>query len=220
MGEPDEIIDEKILTSIKNEIFGQQDIPGTDNFFDAVIDIKKTGNNNIMGSDFITPHKHESRRELDPFVNPNPIQFIKVLPGIFFEFRFNLSNSVIYPKWTSELKLKLFKTILLTLGIGAKTNVGYGQFAPQIKAAGGNATSSVQHLQLNQGKVASAIKVGDVLDAEIVNLSGGITIDLHIKDISFKPRLVGVSSTGFKLKQIIKVKVDQIGKQMKFSPVV
>jgi CRISPR-associated protein Cmr6 len=32
--------------------------------------------------------------------------------------------------FTSAIKKELFKQILLDLGIGAKTNVGYGQFEP------------------------------------------------------------------------------------------
>ena len=39
----------------------------------------------------------------------------------------NISN-VIDDRIEKKNKLKLFQKILLTTGIGAKTNVGYGQF--------------------------------------------------------------------------------------------
>ncbi len=116
------------LDDLKSEIFGGADGSGTDIFFDAVADLPKTGNRKILGNDFITPHLNRAHPELSPFTNPIPIQFIKVLAGIAFEFRFRLSDSKNRPEWTSAAKEKLFRTILLTLGIGAKTNVGYGQF--------------------------------------------------------------------------------------------
>lgn len=112
------ITDSKSLNEIKQDIFGDEDKPGIDVFFDAVINIDKTGAKPFLANDFITPHEN-------PLKNPNPIQFLKVLPGICFEFRFKLSDK---SSWNSDLKIKLFNKILSILGIGAKTNVGYGQF--------------------------------------------------------------------------------------------
>lgn len=60
--------------------------------------------------------------------NPVPIKFLKVAPGVQYQFNFKLFDSVVYPDITAEKKLQLFKEILLTIGVGAKTNVGYGQF--------------------------------------------------------------------------------------------
>jgi CRISPR-associated protein Cmr6 len=114
--------------ALMQEIFGTQDQPGNDVFFDAVIDIKKSGSKKIVSTDFITPHKHNGtprRPELDQFSNPTPLMFLKVMPEIYFEFRFNLTNSSIIG---ARLKVEFFKAIITTLGIGAKTNVGYGQF--------------------------------------------------------------------------------------------
>jgi len=51
--------------------------------------------------------------------------FLKVLPNVPFQFRFKLSNK----GWKADVKQAIFKTILLTIGAGAKTNVGYGQFS-------------------------------------------------------------------------------------------
>ncbi len=103
-----------------------------DIFFDAV-PVAITGDNigtsrQLFGSDYITPHKNKDNRvELDPFSNPTPLKFLKILPKVKFEFRFKLENSIVFPSITAKAKLILFSEILRTLGIGAKTNVGYGQ---------------------------------------------------------------------------------------------
>lgn len=92
-----------------------------DIFFEAVI----TGGgkaNRIFGEDYITPHKSE-------FSNPIPIKFLKIIPNVSFKFTFRLNDSDIGGiKITAKDKKELFKQIILDLGAGAKTNVGYGQF--------------------------------------------------------------------------------------------
>ncbi|MCX6266919.1 MAG: type III-B CRISPR module RAMP protein Cmr6 [Bacteroidetes bacterium] len=135
-------IDENQLTDLKNEIFGDHEGGGADTFFDAVPDFEKTGNKPILGSDFITPHINHDNPELSPFTNPTPIQLIKILPGVAFEFRFKLDDSKKVPTWTAGFKENLFKTILLTIGIGAKTNVGYGRFTENYSGTGETISSS------------------------------------------------------------------------------
>ena len=99
-----------------------------DIFYDAYI-TKPGQAGRIFGNDYITPHKHSTQPELDPFTNPTPIQFLKILPGVTFCFQFKLTDSMIDGETiTVENKKLLLKQILLALGIGAKTNVGYGQF--------------------------------------------------------------------------------------------
>jgi len=111
--------DEKIdVKSLEIEIFGQNNgdsstTPGKDIFFDAEI-IKGS---RILGDDYITPHNN-------PLKNPTPLHFIKVLPNVTFLFQFELQDGLI----SKEKKIKLFKEILADLGLGAKTNVGYGKF--------------------------------------------------------------------------------------------
>ena len=95
-----------------------------DIFFDAFPLKSKNDNGKFLANDYITPHKHPKNPKLDPFTSPNPIQFLKVLPQVTFKFSFRLTDEAINKK----IKLELFKQILLDLGIGAKTNVGYGQF--------------------------------------------------------------------------------------------
>lgn len=93
-----------------------------DIFYDAYI-LKPvlTGStkNKFLGSDYITPHK-------DPLKNPIPLPFLKILPEVTIQFNFDLKTGYYL---TAKGKKELFKRILLDFGIGAKTNVGYGQFS-------------------------------------------------------------------------------------------
>lgn len=92
-----------------------------DVFMDALIVKSENERSWIMGDDFITPHKH-------PLKNPVPLQFLKVLPKVTFCFCFHLYPSVIGNVIiTKEQKETIFKKILEDIGVGAKTNVGYGQ---------------------------------------------------------------------------------------------
>ncbi|MGL4607984.1 MAG: type III-B CRISPR module RAMP protein Cmr6 [Eubacteriaceae bacterium] len=112
--------------SIFGEIQGERYITSPkkrDIFFDAVIKSDQIPNNRIMGLDNITPHRQDL--ELLELAEPNPLTLVKVRPGIVFQFRFLLIES---GGINIEQKLRLFKSILKDLGIGAKTNVGYGQF--------------------------------------------------------------------------------------------
>lgn len=85
----------------------------------------------FMGIDYITPHyrDHEKSYEENMLLNPIPLPFLKVLPNIAFQFNFDLKDSKVYPALEAAKKELLFKKILLTIGVGAKTNVGYGQFS-------------------------------------------------------------------------------------------
>lgn len=105
----DEIFNVKTL---EKDIFDNNDI-----FFDAVI-IKADIYNKILGDDFLAPHGD------NPLKNPTPLRFIKVLPNVTFRFDFELSDGII----SKSKKTELFGKILSHLGLGAKTNVGYGQF--------------------------------------------------------------------------------------------
>lgn len=76
----------------------------------------------LMAMDYIT--KHEELK------NPVPVALIKVRPGVSFRFCFllrdiTLSSGKSIPK---EDLLELFQRVILTMGVGAKTNTGYGRF--------------------------------------------------------------------------------------------
>jgi CRISPR-associated protein Cmr6 len=105
----DDVLD---IKKLEKEIFDNGDI-----FHDATI-IKADGFGKILGDDFLAPHGD------NPLKNPIPLRFIKVLPNVTFRFVFDLSDGVI----NREKKAILFANILSDLGIGAKTNVGYGKF--------------------------------------------------------------------------------------------
>ena len=106
----------------KNKSIYSRDI-----FFDAIIK-KPDSKGRILCPDSVTPHggkKHDNSLE-----EPNPLTFVKIAPGCELTFRFKLvptkdeNGNVVL---SEEDKKNLFREILTTVGIGAKTNVGYGQ---------------------------------------------------------------------------------------------
>jgi len=100
------------VKDLETEIFLNGDV-----FFDAPI-VKADSYGKILGDDFLAPHGD------NPLKDPKPLRFIKVLPDVTFLFDFALSDGLI----SKEKKVELFKNILQDLGLGAKTNVGYGKF--------------------------------------------------------------------------------------------
>lgn len=103
-----------------------------DIFFDAYIEKSENENNAFLEEDFITPHKHKTDPRLNEFANPVPIIFVKVLSEVTFIFQFDLKDGAILDEddaiLDAQKKCDLFKEIIIDLGIGSKTNVGYGQF--------------------------------------------------------------------------------------------
>ncbi|MDO4691971.1 MAG: type III-B CRISPR module RAMP protein Cmr6 [Porphyromonadaceae bacterium] len=86
-----------------------------DIFFDAIpIKAKRK----LLGEDYITHHP-------SVFADPNPVRFLRVEPEVTYRFRFLLYDGGLFP---AELKTEIFRKIILELGLGAKTNVGYGRF--------------------------------------------------------------------------------------------
>ena len=109
----------------KDEKGNNLSIYDRDIFFDAVIS-KPDSKGRILCSDSITPHGGETRD--NPLKNPTPLFFLKIASGCKLEFRFKLKPTLINgDTFNVEQKLSLFKKILTTIGVGAKTNVGYGQ---------------------------------------------------------------------------------------------
>jgi CRISPR-associated protein Cmr6 len=95
-------------------------------FFDALpTRLSKAGN--LMGWDSITPHNKSKLK------SPNPIQFIKVVPGVHFTFHFRLSKEHLEIYGVSippHAILALFTHLLIQERIGAKKRHGYGVFKP------------------------------------------------------------------------------------------
>lgn len=73
---------------------------------------------NLLHDDYLAPHGNNLLQ------NPIPLRFLKVAPSVHFEFNFDLKDGLI----SADEKEKLFLDLLLMFGVGAKTNVGYGQF--------------------------------------------------------------------------------------------
>ena len=112
-------LSDKEVYGLKDNIFEDNDV-----FLDAYPcpTSKKNTKQQCLALEFITPHS-------DIIKNPIPINCLKVKPGISFEFGFYLNDCQLSdgPQITIKEKIELFKTILTDVGIGAKTNVGFGQ---------------------------------------------------------------------------------------------
>lgn len=93
-------------------------------FYDAYVS-KLPDKNRLFEEDYITPHTKGI------FKNPIPIRFLKVGPGVTFTFQFRLfdykdiNGNVLIS--ADDIK-EIFRRILIDFGVGAKRNVGYGQF--------------------------------------------------------------------------------------------
>lgn len=98
----------KDIGILESKIFNNGDI------FLGAYPIQSSGS--MLEMEFITPHKSK-------FKNPIPINILKVKPNVGFRFSFILRES---GGANSEEKTEIFKKILLDMGIGAKTNVGFG----------------------------------------------------------------------------------------------
>ena len=96
-----------------------------DVFLDAEI-VKPNSQELIFGDDYITPHVDDKGKPA-PLKNPTPLRFLKILPNVTFRFSFELESG---PLISASQKLALFQQIIIDLGIGAKTNVGYGRLEP------------------------------------------------------------------------------------------
>ena len=110
---------EKLQAKKEWDIFDQ----GKVIFFDA-IPVKSGKDGRLFALENITPHKAK-KSEYDGLTNPIPLTLLKVIPEVGYLFRFG------FGRWddtgiSPDDLLQVFKTILLDLGIGAKTNVGFG----------------------------------------------------------------------------------------------
>lgn len=114
---------EKSLKDLMTEIFGEdkdkdeRSVYKRDIFLDAIVCGMQDGQKSMLAADAITPHT------AGPLKEPTPIGFVRIASGTSIRFRFRLVDSTL----TIKEKLTLFKAILIAFGIGAKTNVGYGQ---------------------------------------------------------------------------------------------
>lgn len=109
----DESLSKEDILALGRSIFEHGDV-----FLDAFpkVDTKVDNSGNVLlAMEYITPHTGGE------FAEPVPIPFVKIRPGtkMVFSFIFNEDSGID--------KKTLFTTILQDMGIGAKTNVGFGQ---------------------------------------------------------------------------------------------
>lgn len=107
------------LTALEKEVFegeGRHSIYDRDIFYDAY-PIETQDNNKLFYDDTLAHHASE-------FIDPNPIRFLKVAGEVVYRFGFDLHDGLL----SAEKKEELFLLMLQSSGVGAKTNVGYGQF--------------------------------------------------------------------------------------------
>lgn len=116
----------ELLKKDRFDVLGLKDniFEGNDIFLGAFPDLRDKPRS-IMKMDYITPHK-----ELE-FNEPNPISMIKIKPDVPIIFNFLLTDYTKDDEETiiisAEEKKELFKNIIIDMGIGAKTNVGFGR---------------------------------------------------------------------------------------------
>jgi len=97
--------EKELKTTLKKEDFAN------DIFFNAEI---IANDETIFDDDFVTPHR-------DITENPIPIRFLKIKEGVMVKFCFDF-------KTNKDEKERVVKKIILDVGLGAKTNLGYGKF--------------------------------------------------------------------------------------------
>lgn len=115
-------LEDKDILELGNQMFNHGDI-----FADALLvgygtRMKQHGPvKQVLAEDYITPHTG------GPLAQPIPIKIVKVAPGVTFAFCFKFNEAKIGAKVVSaSMKKALCAAILQELGVGAKTNVGYG----------------------------------------------------------------------------------------------
>ena len=116
------VLEDNDILELGNQMFNHGDI-----FADALLvgygtRMKQHGPvKQVLTADYITPHTG------GPLAQPIPIKIVKVAPGVTFAFCFKFNETKIGAKVVSaSMKKALCAAILQDLGVGAKTNVGYG----------------------------------------------------------------------------------------------
>lgn len=110
---------EEEIVELANLIFNHRDV------FLGAFPSSKNKDRKLLAKEYITPHPN-------PTKNPLPINLLKVKPDIIFEFGFILKDDILTSgkTVTADEKLAIFQMILMDMGIGAKTNVGFGRLVP------------------------------------------------------------------------------------------
>ena len=233
------------VKNLADELFEGKDKNGEaksiykrDIFYNAYINASNEENKHFLGTDFITPHKDKDPKKtnMHQFADPIPLMFLKVLPEVEFCFQFNVKEGII----SSGMKIKLFKAILEDLGVGAKTNVGYGQFKtekskdkdkkgdeikkgetkstgnqPDSKSISVTTTKSVNKVEtVTHYKFAEVKNNTRYLYGEVLDNKGGnVKVKLFITDKEIKADARYFSSSDFEINEIIRVEISEHDKK-------
>lgn len=127
--------DEELAKMIERSIFGStleadddesEHLPVGDRdiFFDG-IPFCPQSDTPVLSADYLCPHGD------NPFKNPVPISFLRISPDVMVRLAFRLVDTIISYNGSdipieANLKYVLYRDILAEVGLGAKTNVGYG----------------------------------------------------------------------------------------------
>ncbi len=126
----------------------------------------------FIGDDYITPHVNRKKPEMSPFTNPIPLMFLKILPEVTIQFQFDVKEGLL----TKEQKEELFRRLLLDFGIGAKTNVGYGQFDEEMVATPSTQLAEIGKILIPENivptNVAPFLKKNTVFQGEVSDKIG------------------------------------------------
>ncbi|MCC8074703.1 MAG: type III-B CRISPR module RAMP protein Cmr6 [Clostridiales bacterium] len=124
-----------VMQALERDIFDRE--TGGDVFFDAYPVVDKDGP--LLDTDNLAPVPTDPDSPV-PVADqrrikaPTVLAFLRVRPGVRFRFLFYLTDSTVPTgedeepfSFTASDKKQLFRQLILELGIGAKTNVGYGR---------------------------------------------------------------------------------------------
>ena len=189
-------------------LFEQISLYHKDIFHDAFI-VRGGKDGHFLANDYITHHS-------DPLKDPNPIKFLKILPEVEIKFQFDLKDCII----TKDATKELFRQILLDFGLGAKTNVGYGQFQPvKNNAPASNPESKNKIKSENKNPVIenqtvikniNRIKKGDVVTANVFKDNGNKTYELALEIEGYHKRATIKYHAGLTVNSQILVRISGI----------
>ena len=135
------VSDKKTVQALEYAIFGPSvedegeteavaaPIGSRDTFFDA-FPLYSVGGK-LLAIENITPHSKPDDGIYKGLKDPQPLKLLKIKPGVQFLFQFFIKDNELDIKGKKisvnvETKLELYKNIIIDLGIGAKTNTGFG----------------------------------------------------------------------------------------------
>ncbi|MBS7007936.1 type III-B CRISPR module RAMP protein Cmr6 [Anaerostipes sp.] len=152
------------LQKLEKNLFepdSKKDFEEKDLFFDAYIVGTEQKEQKFIDTDNITPHIDKKNPAESIFKSPEAVTtMLKVRPDVIFEFRIRISgNGKI--KNSERNRKELYQNLLCELGIGAKTNLGYGIVEPPSLDNSKKTKEEQNRKKLFEGKVKKN-KKGDL----------------------------------------------------------